>query len=557
MSRLHRLFPFLQWPRPSAHLLRGEALAGLTVGLMVIPQGVAYAALAGMPLVTGIYAAMLPALIAVLFGASQRLSVGPTALTCLLVSASLAGLAEPGSAQWVSLAVWLALLSGLLQVVLGLVRFGWLLNLVNTPVLMAFTQAAAVLIIGSQLGGLLGWSGPPPDGAWWQAVHGPSLAFGLGSLALLMAVRRWKPAFPSVLLIVLGAAGLSHWMGFADGGGRVVGHLPGGLPMPYLPDWPGWAVLGQLAVPVLVISLVSFLETAASAKIDNARRGLPWDRDQDLVGQGLAKIASGLSGAFPTSSSFSRSALYLYAGAQTGWATVFSAGIVAAALLWLLPVLSAVPQAVLAAIVVVAVVGLLKPMEFRRLWAISRVEATTAAATFLITLLTAPQIYWGVLAGVLMALSHFLYQRLHPRIIEVGLHADGRLRDRHLWRLPPIAPHTYALRMDAELDFGSASALERAITDHLATHPETKRVVLLAQPINRIDATGVEVFARLRNQLAAQQREWWLVGVKLPVEQVLRAAGELDDTGALRMLATEDDLRAALSAVQSVVADQP
>ena len=158
MSRLHRLFPFLNWPRPDAALLRGEALAGLTVGLMVIPQGVAYAALAGMPLVTGIYASMLPALVAVLFSASVRLSVGPTALTCLLVSASLTGLAEPGSERWIQLAVWLALLTGGLQIALGFARFGWLLNLVNSPVLMAFTQGAAVLIIGSQLPAMLGFS---------------------------------------------------------------------------------------------------------------------------------------------------------------------------------------------------------------------------------------------------------------------------------------------------------------------------------------------------------------------------------------------------------------
>jgi SulP family sulfate permease len=548
-ARLRRLLPFLSWSRPGRDLLQGEALAGLTIGLMVIPQGVAYAALAGMPLVTGIYAAMLPALVAVLFGASQRLSVGPTAITCLLVSASLAGLAEPGSADWVSLAVWLALLSGLLQVVLGLVRFGWLLNLVNAPVLMAFTQAAALLIIGSQLGSLVGWAGWTHDAAWWQALHLPSLAFGLGSLALLMGVRRWKPIFPSVLLIVLASAGLSHWLGFADGGGRVVGHLPGGLPAPYWPDWPGWATLGQLAVPVLVITLVSFLETAASAKVDNSRQGKPWDQDQDLIGQGLAKLAAGFSGAFPTSSSFSRSALNLYAGAQTGWATVFSVAVVAASLVWFLPLLEQVPQAVLAAIVMVAVVGLIKPGEFKRLWSISRAEASIAWSTFTITLLAAPQLYWGVLAGVMMALSHFLYQRLHPRIIEVGLHSDGRLRDRHVWKLQPIAPQTFALRIDAALDFGSANALERAITDYLASHTQIKRVILLAHSINRIDATGVEVFSRLRKQLASQQRELWLVGAKLPLEQVLNAVGELEPSQWLKVIVSDDALHAAIQEI--------
>ena len=176
------------------------------------------------------------------------------------------------------------------------------------------------------------------------------------------------------------------------------------------------------------------------------------------------------------------------------------------------------------------------------MWGISRVEACTAGATFAITILAAPQLYWGVMAGVLMALSHFLYQRLHPRIIEVGLHSDGRLRDRHLWQLPPLAPHTYAVRMDAELDFASASALERAISDHLLLHPDTREVVLFAQPINRIDATGVETFARLRQQLASQQRVLCVVGLKLPVEQALRSAAELTPDTHLRLMATDAEL---------------
>ncbi|NBS96729.1 MAG: SulP family inorganic anion transporter, partial [Betaproteobacteria bacterium] len=227
-----RFFPFLNWPVPSLALLRGEALAGVSVGLMVIPQGVAYASLAGMPLVTGIYASLLPALIAVLFGASTRLSVGPTALTCLLVGASLTGLAEPSSPKWVGLAVWLALFSGGLQVLLGLGRFGWLLNLVSAPVLMAFTQAAAVLIIGSQLPHLLGtpgWGeiqsllGQGLAVAEIPAPHAMSTAFGLGSLAILIIARRLRPTFPSVLLVVIGSSMLSRWLDFSASGGAVVG----------------------------------------------------------------------------------------------------------------------------------------------------------------------------------------------------------------------------------------------------------------------------------------------------------------------------------------------
>lgn len=547
VNRLRAVLPFLNWPRPTAELLRSEALAGLAVGLMVIPQGVAYAVLAGMPPVTGIYASILPALLAVLFSASTRLSVGPTALTCLLVSAGLTGLAAPGSAQWVQLAVWLALLSGLLQLVLGFMRFGWLLNLVNAPVLTAFTQAAALLIIGSQLPDMLGlqdWRQLASAG--WSAWHLPSLAFGLGTLVLLLAARRWRPAFPSVLLIVLGAAGLSAWLGFEAGGGRVVGALPAGLPALALPALPELDVLGQLLLPTLVITLVSFLETASSAKVDNERRGTRWNQDQDLIGQGLGKLAAGLSGAFPTSSSFSRSALNLYAGARTGWATVFSAGVVLLALWVLIPVLHHVPQAVLAAIVVAAVMGLLKPREFLRLWRIARVEALISGATFLITLLVAPQLYWGVLAGVLMSLSHFLYQRLHPRIIEVGLHPDGSLRDRHLWKLPPLAPDTYALRMDAALDFAAAAEFERAVVEYLAQHPDTRHVCLFAQPIGHIDATGVDTWLKLSKQLQEQGVLLHVSGMKLPVERTLLQAGwQLADPGH-RLYRTETETLAAL-----------
>ena len=543
------MLPFLRWPRPSAALLRGEAMAGLTVGLMVIPQGVAYAQLAGMPLVTGIYASMLPALVAVLFSASARLSVGPTALTSLLIYASLSPLAAPASPEWVELAVWLALLSGGLQVVLGAARFGWLLNLVNSPVLMAFTQAAAVLIIISQLPALLGFRV-----GWAEMLQAPSVdalaaAFGLAALALLVLARRWRPTFPTVLVIVVAAAALSWALGHESRGGAVVGPLPGGLPAAYIPGWPGWQMLGQLVLPTLVITLVSFLETAASAKVDSQRKGERWDQDQDLIGQGLAKIASGFSGAFATSSSFSRSALNLYAGAQTGWATVFSVVVVLVALLVFTPVLRHVPQAVLAAIVVAAVVGLLKPREFLRLWHISRVEAVIAAITFGITIAAAPALYWGVLSGVLMALSYFLYQRLHPRIIEVGLHADGSLRDRHLWALPALAPHTYALRMDAGLDFATASQFERNVTEYLTAHPHTRHVCLFAHAINRMDATGAEAFARLVSQLHQRRVTLHLAGMKLPVEKMLQAAGTLVPHPLLHTYRTDAEALAALRAI--------
>jgi len=253
-----------------------------------------------------------------------------------------------------------------------------------------------------------------------------------------------------------------------------------------------------------------------------------------------------LCGAFPTSSSFSRSALNLYAGAQTGWATVFSVIVILVSLLFFTPVLHHVPQSVLAAIVIAAVLGLLKPRTFLRLLKINRVEGSIAVLTFVITLASAPRLYWGVLAGVVMGLSYFLHTRLHPRIIEVGLHPDGSLRDRHLWQLPPLVSHLYALRMDAELDFAAASGFERAITEHLSRHPDVKHVCLFAQPINRIDLTGVETFIQVRRQLQDRGITLHISGIKLPVERALHNAGELQDSPWLKMYRTDTEALQAL-----------
>lgn len=544
-----RWLPFLNWPRLTPDLLRQDAMAGLTVALLLIPQSVAYAALAGMPLITGLYAAMLPALVGALWGGSTRISVGPTALSCLLVSASLSGMAEPGSMMWVQLAIWLAVLSGLLQLALGAGGYGWLLNLISSPVMTGFTQAAALLIIGSQLPALLGlplglsgfFSGPLAGDLDTQA-----LLYGVLSLVALLAAKRWAPRLPAIMLVVVGAGLLSHLTGFAERGGEVIGSLPAGLPTLALPAWPGLDELSQLLVPAMVIALVSFLETASSARTEHQQGGTRWNENQDLTGQGLAKLASALSGSFPTSASFSRSAIYLYAGARTGWAAIATAILVTLALLGA-GALAPVPRAVLAAVVIMAVTGLLKPQAFVRLWQIGRVEAITAAVTFAITLLTAPRIHWGVLAGVLLTLGHFLHTRLHPRIIEVGLHPDGSLRDRHLWKLPPLAERLYALRMDAELDFAAASGLERAIGEHLAQHPEVRHVCLFAQPINRIDVTGVETFGQLQRQLMAKGITLHISGIKLPVESTLRQAGELQDSPLLRLYRTDAEALQALA----------
>jgi SulP family sulfate permease len=530
-------------------------LAGLTVALVMIPQAVAYAGLAGMPLVTGLYTCLIPALLAVLFGSANRLSVGPAALTCVLIGASLTGMAEPGSPEWVALAVWLSLLSGVIQLLLGFGHYGWLINLVSVPVMTGFTQAASLLIMASQVPGLLGVKTWRWDVQTWPTWLGSwSALFGLGSLAVLLLLRRFKPRWPGIM-IVMGIASAIAYATDYQSHGAVVGLLPSGLPDFYWPEWPGLDMINQLWVPAMVIALVSFLETASSARIECRRDGKRWDDSTELFSQGLAKIASAFSGSFATSTSFSRSALMLYAGARSGWAVVASVGFVLLALLILMPALQYVPRSVMSAAVIVAVLNLFQPRQFLGLWRVGRVETMTAGITFAMTLLTAPRIYWGVMTGVLVGLSHFLHTRLHPRIIEVGLHPDGSLRDRHLWKLAPLAPQLYALRMDAELDFAAASEFDRAITDHLARHPDVKHVCLFAQPINRIDVTGVETFGQLHRQLTSRGITLHISGIKLPVETTLRRAGELAEGPYLQLYRTDADALQALKGLAPLPAN--
>ncbi|MFM1766334.1 MAG: SulP family inorganic anion transporter [Limnohabitans sp.] len=547
MKSLQAWLPFLKWPRLSPEGFRNEWFAGFSVALLMVPQSVAYAALAGMPLVTGLYAALLPAVVGVLWGGSTRLSIGPSALTCVLISASLAGMAQPGSALWVELAIWLALLAGTLQLLMGLLRYGWLLNLISSPVMMGFTQAAGLLVMASQLPAISGWQ---PGGN----IQASDLAFGLGSLAALFAAKKWLPKWPSIMLVVAATAGISYAMGFAQQGGAVIGALPASLPTLSLPSLLPWSELGLLLGPALLIALVSFLEAASSAKTENQKEGTLWQENQDLIGQGMAKITSALCGSFATSTSFSRSAISLASGAKTGWAAIATASFVLLAV-YASPALFHVPRAVLAAIVILAVSSLIQPKAFVKLWQISRIEASTAGLTFAITLLSTPRIYWGVLAGVLIGLSHFLHTRLHPRIIEVGLHDDGSLRDRHLWQLPPLAQNVFALRMDAELDFAAASSFEKYITEKLRDLPGIQHVCLFAQPINRIDATGVETLQQLRKQLSQRHIQLHISGIKLPVENTLRKAGELEGHDGVRLYRTDTEAIVALRDLQDMPDD--
>lgn len=554
-SKLRRIFPFLQWRRPTLQTFKQDAWAGTSVGLVLIPQALAYATLAGMPPHTGLYAALLPSIVGLLWGSSALLAVGPVALTSILVFGSLSSTATPGSAEWVALAIWLALYSGLIQLLLGVFRMGKTAYLVSQPVVTGFINAAAVIIILSQLPRLLGADIFPSrlfgaEGQLLSVDAGTTItaAFGCAALVLLLGFKRFAPRLPGILIVTVLGIVASRAFNYAGHGGAIVGALPSGLPALSLPPAISFESHRELWPAALIVAVISFTEAMSSCRIMARRTNERWDENQELIGQGLAKITSGFSGAFPVSGSFSRSALNIYAGATSAWSSIIAALCVLVSLLFLTDFIYYLPYSVLAAMIMVPVLNLLDLAAFRRLFRISRDDGLVAVVTFIVTLSFTPKLHFGVFAGVGLTMVSFLYRRSHPRIIEVAHHPDGTLRDRMRFDLPPLAPDVLAVRMDSALNFLTAATLEQFITERCGANPQLRRIVLCANGINDIDATGTETLESLHRNLQAAGIDFYASAVKKQVWDVLDRAGLIAAMGVDHLFATDAQAVQALQA---------
>lgn len=549
---LHRVLPFLAWrPRMTRENLRADAVAGLSVALVAIPQSLAYAQLAGLPAYYGLYAALLPTVIGALFGSSAQLSTGPVALTSLLTAASLAPLALPGSSDYVSLAVALALLSGLFQIVFGAMRLGVMMNLLSHPVLMGFVNAAAILISLSQLPSLLGIEVQSTGHMLRDAGHAlamigdthvGSLAFGAGAIGLLLLLRLRAPRLPGVLVTAALLTAASYMTDFAGAGGRIVGEIPQGLPALGMPRVDAEA-LAALLPAAFAIAIISFMEAMSSAKIAAIRTAHRWDENQELLGQGLAKVAAALSQTMPVSGSFSRSALNLAAGARTGMSSVVSASFVLVTVMFLTPLLYYLPKPVLAAIIIMAVVNLVNLTALRNAWHASADDAAAAAVTFAATLAFAPQIQNGIFAGVLVSLALFIFRRMRPdvAVIEPGSEPTGPHAE------AAVAQRVGVVRFDASLVFVNVSYFEDAVLRLEQNHPQLRYVLVCAEGINALDASGVEMLRSLSDGLARKGIGLIFAGVKPQVRAVMSRTGLTAQVGAANFFSSEQDARKALS----------
>jgi SulP family sulfate permease len=547
-KRLQLFFPFLSWGREiSPGTLRADLIAGITVALVAIPQALAYAQLAGVPAYYGLYATLLPCVIGILFGSSRQLSTGPVAMTSLLTAASVIPLAAWGSEQFYATVILLALLSGVIQIALGLARMGVLLNFLSHPVLMGFINAAAIIIGLSQFAPLIGMSLRNSKHllsdiahvlASMDEMHAVSLLFGLVSLGLMVSMRRFAPRLPGVLIAVALATLASNFIGFEAMGGRVVGKVPEGLPGLGVPAL-DWKLIPSLVPMAVVIALVSFVEAMSSGKIIAIKTRTPWDENQELIGQGLAKVAAAVSGTMPVSGSFSRSALNLAAGARTGIASIVTAGAVLLTILFFTPLLYHLPRPTLAAVIILAVFNLIDFKAFRAAWRASRHDGIAAGTTFIVTLALAPNIQYGILTGIILSLAMFLFRTMTPRIVLLGLDEHGHLQNAEKYNLPRFHPKVTAIRFDGQLYFANVSYFEQSVVNLVSKDPSLRYLLVDSRGINGLDASGVEMLRGLVDRLRSNGIELAFCNIKGPVVEVMLHTGLLDKIGRERVFLTE------------------
>ncbi len=677
-NRLARWLPFLQWFPLRVETLKADLVAGITVALVLIPQSMAYAQLAGLPAYYGLYAAFLPGIIAALWGSSAQLATGPVAVVSLLTASALAPLAASGSEQFVALAILLALMVGVLQLALGLLKLGVLVNFLSHPVIVGFTNAAAIIIGLSQLNKLFGVSMGRSEhfiqdiwGVLLQVgeTHLPTLAMGAAAFAIMIALKKFAPKMPNVLIAVALTTLVSWGIGFernssgkietimdaevktlADeyqraearvaelkdrlgertkelkrlqhdasgdqsaaalkykiellqleldnvrnasrsssralrkfifeqvpasgaepaklyllghvppgeksdghrwrigklqnnefkliGGGEVVGTVPPGLPGFSLPDI-SWEAVAALFSSALVISMVGFMEAISIAKAMAAKTKQRIEPNQELLGQGLANLVGSLSQSFPASGSFSRSAVNLNAGAASGMSSVFASIVVLLTLLFLTPLLYHLPQAVLAAVIMMAVSGLINFKAIRHAWHVHRHDGAAAAVTFVATLAFAPHLDNGILVGAGVAIVLYLLRTMKPRVAILARHSDGTLRDVKVHNLP-TSEHVIAMRYDGQLYFANVSYFEDTVLEAVASQPQASYLLVVGNGINQMDASGEEVIHHLVQRLRSNGVTIVFSGLKKQVLDLMRQTGLFDMIGGGNIFANED-----------------
>lgn len=543
-ERVKRLFPVLEWaPRYTRGQAVNDLFAAVIVTIMLVPQSLAYAMLAGLPPVVGLYASILPLVAYAIFGTSRALAVGPVAVISLMTAAALAPIAPQGTAAYLAAAIALAFLSGLILVAMALLRLGFLANFLSHPVISGFITASGILIAAGQLKHILGIRAEGDtlprivEGILGQvtAINIFTLIIGISAVTFLFWVRKqlkprlirlgFKPRLAdllakagplaAIIVSILAVIGL----GLDARGVRIVGEIPAGMPPFAIPTFDAGLWL-QLLPAALLISLVGFVESVSVAQTLAAKRRQRIEANQELVGLGTSNIAAALSGGYPVTGGFARSVVNFDAGAETPLAGAITALGILTATLFLTPLFRFLPQAVLAATIIVAVLSLVDLKAIRRTWAYSKADFAAMAVTILLVLFVGVEA--GIVAGVTLSLLLFLWRTSTPHMAIVG-QVPGTEHFRNVDRHAVITdPLIMSLRVDESLYFANARYLEDRIYAEVAARPALKHVILMCPAVNMIDASALESLEAIADRLRAAGVEFHLSEVKGPVMDGLR-----------------------------------
>lgn len=549
MRSLSAYLPAIDWlGQYNTRTLSRDLMAAVIVTIMLIPQSLAYALLAGVPAQVGLYASIVPLLAYAVFGTSRTLSVGPVAVASLMSAAALSEVALQGSAEYLLAAALLALLSGLFLTLLGVMRLGFLANFLSHPVISGFITASGILIALSQLKHLLGVDANGDNllqllTSLLENIGGfnpHALVTGIAVILFLYwsrsaAVRLFErlsfSSHTAGLLVkaapvvgVLATIAAAVMLDFEGKQVALVGTIPSGLPTLKVPGLT-WDLVEALLVPAIMISIIGYVESVSVGKTLAAKRRQKIDMNRELIALGAANIGSGLSGAFPVTGGFSRSVVNFDAGAETQMAGVFTAVGIALASIFLTPFLYYLPKATLAATIVVAVLSLVDLSILKKTWQFSRSDFLAVMVTIVVTLLFGVEA--GVSCGVAASIVLFLYRTSRPHIAEVGL-VEGTEHFRNIRRHKVLTvPEILAIRVDESLMFSNASYLEDRIYADLAANERVRHVILMCSAINEIDWSALEVLEAINERLVEQGMQLHLSEVKGPVMDSLQKSGFL------------------------------
>src|SRR6056297_1315799 len=551
LNHLRGYFPILDWGRSyDRNAFSNDMIAAVIVTIMLIPQSLAYALLAGLPPEAGIYASIAPIILYAVFGTSRALAVGPVAVVSLLTASAVGQVAEQGTAGYAVAALTLAFLSGGFLVLLGVLRLGFLANFLSHPVIAGFITASGILIAFSQLKHLLGITAhghtlPQVIGSLWAHVGDINLLTvligGLATAFLFWVRKGLKPLLRRLgasprIADVLTKAGpvaavavttLSVWLfGLNDRGVSIVGEVPQGLPPLTLPGLSP-DLVGQLLMPAILISIIGFVESVSVAQTLAAKKRQRIDPDQELIGLGAANIGAAFTGGYPVTGGFARSVVNYDAGAETPAAGAFTAIGLAVAAVALTPLVFYLPTATLAATIIVAVLGLVDLTILRKTWAYYRADFTAVAATILLTLGLGVEA--GVSAGVILSLALHLYKTSRPHVAEVGL-VPGTQHFRNILRHEvETDPALLTLRVDQSLYFVNARFLEDLVQSRVSEGSDIKDVILMFSAVNEVDFSALESLEAINQRLTELGIGLHLSEVKGPVMDRLQETHFLRD----------------------------